>query len=54
MQWELRQQKGLKLRRQMAAAAGKKESTSLSLFLEVSGFEEEQELCTVATQAWAE
>ena len=44
----------LTLRRQMAAAAGKKESTSLSLFLEVCGLDVEEELATVTTQAWAE
>ena len=44
----------LKLRRQMAAAAGKKESTSLSLFLEVYGLDVEEELSTVVAQAWAE
>ena len=43
-----------KLRRQMAAAAGKKESVSLSLFLEVDDLEVEEELSTVATQPWAE
>ena len=44
----------LKLRRQMAAAAGKQSTTSLSLFMETSGFEVEQELFTVATQTWVE
>ena len=39
----------LKLRRQMAAAAGKK-GASLSLFLETYGLEVEQELSTMATQ----
>ena len=43
-----------KLRRQMAAAAGKKESTSLSLFKVVYGLEVEEELSTMATQTWAE
>ena len=38
-----------KLRRQMAAAAGKKSATSRSLFMEV-----EEELSTLATQYWAE
>ena len=38
----------------MAAGAGKKESTLLCLFLEVYGLEAEEELSTVATQAWAE
>ena len=40
----------LKLRRQMAAAAGKKSTTSLSLFMEAV----EKELSTLATQYWAE
>ena len=44
----------LKLRRQMGAAAGKKESASLSLFLEVYGLEVEEELSTMATHSWAE
>ena len=44
----------LKLRRQVAAAAGKKESVSLSLFMEVNNFEVEEELFTVATLAWVE
>ena len=44
----------LKLRRQMAAAAGKKSTTSLSLFMEACGFEVEEELPTLATQYWAE
>ena len=44
----------LNLRGQMAAATGKKESTFLSLFLEVCGLEVEQELATMATQAWIE
>ena len=44
----------LKLRRQMAAAAGKKSTTSLSLFMEAFGFEVEEELSTIATQTWAE
>ena len=39
----------LKLRRQLAAAAGK-ESTSLSFY----GLAVEEELSTMATQAWAE
>ena len=38
----------------MAAGAGKKESTLLSLFLEVYGLEAEEELSTVATHSWAE
>ena len=40
----------LKLRRQMAAAAGKKGTTSLSLFMEAYGLEVEEELSTLATQ----
>ena len=44
----------LKLRRQMAAAAGKKESVSLSPFMEVNNLEVEEELSTVATLDWAE
>ena len=43
-----------KLRRQIAAAPGKKESTSLSLFLEVNDCEVEEELSTKAMPAWAE
>ena len=44
----------LKLRRQMAAAAGKKSTTSLALFMEVFGLEVEEELSILATQHWAE
>ena len=44
----------LKLRRQMAAAAGKKNTTSLSLFMEAYGLEVEEDLSTLATQNWAE
>ena len=40
----------LKLRRQMAAATGKKSTTSLSLFMEAYGFEVEEEFSTWATQ----
>ena len=36
----------------MAAAAGKKSTASLSLFMEACGFEVEEELSTVATQCW--
>ena len=39
----------LKLRRQMAAAAGKKSTTSLSLFMEAHGLEVEDEISTIAT-----
>ena len=38
----------------MAAAAGKKSTTSLSLFMETYGLEVEEELSTIATQYWAE
>ena len=38
----------------MAAAASKKESVSLSLFMEVKNLEVEKELSTMATLAWAE
>ena len=45
----------LKLRRQMAAAAaGKKSTTSLSLFMEAYGLGVEEEVSTLATQYWAE
>ena len=43
-----------KLRRQMAAAAGTKSTTSLSFFMEAFGLEVEEELSTLATQTWAE
>ena len=43
-----------KLRRQMAAAADIKCTTSLSLFMEAYGLEVEEELSTLATQYWAE
>ena len=43
-----------KLRRQMAAAAGKKSTTSLSLFMEACGLEVEEEHSTLATQYWAD
>ena len=36
----------------MAAAAGKKSTTSLSLFMETFGLEVEEELSAVATQFW--
>ena len=38
----------------MAAGAIKKNTTSLSLFMEAFGPEEEEELSTLATQYWAE
>ena len=38
----------------MAAAAGKKSTTSLSLFMEAFGLEVEEELSTMATQTRAE
>ena len=44
----------LKLRRQMAAAAGKSSTISLSLFMDVIGLEVEQALSTLAAQYWAE
>ena len=44
----------LKLRRQMASAAGKKSTTSLSLFMEAFGLVVEEELSPIATQTWAE
>ena len=44
----------LKLVRQMAAAAGKKSTTSLSLFMEAHGLGVEDELSTMAIQYWAE
>ena len=40
----------LKLRRQMAAAACKKSTTPLSLFVEAYGLEVQEELSTLATQ----
>ena len=43
----------LKLRRPMAAATGKKNTTSLSLFMEAYGLDIEEELSTMATQHWA-
>ena len=52
MQWELLPQK--LLRRQVAATAGKKRSTSVSLFLEAYGLAVEAELSTMATPTWAE
>ena len=38
----------------MAAAAGKKSTTSLSYFMEAFGLEVEEDLSTLATQYWAE
>ena len=38
----------------MAAAAGKKGSTSLSLFLGAYGLEVEEDLSFIATQTWTE
>ena len=40
----------LKLRRQMVAAAGRKSTTSLSLFMKAFGIEVEEELSAMATQ----
>ena len=44
----------LKLRRQMAAAAGTKSTTSLPLFMGACGLEVEEELSTMAAQFSAE
>ena len=44
----------LKLRRQMAAAAGKKSATAVSLFMETYGLKVEEERSTIAVQHWAE
>ena len=41
-------------RRHMAAAAGKKSSSSLSLFMAANGLEVEEEISTMPTQHWAE
>ena len=38
----------------MAAAAGKKSTTSLSLFMEAFGLGVEEGLSTMAAQTWAE
>ena len=38
----------------MAAAAGKKSATSLSLFMDAVGLEVEEDLSTLATQYWPE
>ena len=38
----------------MAAAAGEKRTTSLSMFMEEYGLEVKAELSTMATQSWAE
>ena len=38
----------------MAAAAGKKRTTSLSLFMEAYGLDVDKKLSTMATQYWAE
>ena len=44
----------LKLRRQMAAAAGKTSTTPLSLFMEACGLEVKEEPSTLATKFWVE
>ena len=44
----------LKLWREKAAAAGKKKSVSLSLFMDVNNLEVEEELSSMATLAWAD
>ena len=54
MQWRCLPAERLKLRRQMAAAAGEKGTRSLSLFVEAFGLEVEEEISTIVTQAWAE
>ena len=46
--------KRLELRKQMAAAAGKKVSVSLSLFMEIKNLEVEEELSTMPTLSWTE
>ena len=38
----------------MTAAAGKKITTSLSLFMEANGLEVDEKLSTLATQYWSE
>ena len=38
----------------MAAAAGKKSTTSLSLFMEAFGLAVDEDLSALATQYWAE
>ena len=48
--WGVHPTERLKLRRQMAAAAGKKSTTSMSLFMEANGLGQEEELSTLATQ----
>ena len=53
MQWGVTSTERFKLRRQIAAAAGKQSTTSLSLFMEAYGLEVEEELSTMATQYWA-
>ena len=54
LQWDCCGRKILKLRRQMVAAAGKKGSTSLSLFLGAYGPEVEEDLSFIATQTSTE
>ena len=51
---EMSPTKRLNTRRQTAAAAGNKSTTSLSLFMAAYGFEVEEELSTMATQYWTE
>ena len=51
---EIAPREGLKLRRQMAAAAGEKVPVSLSLSMEVNNLQVEEELPTMATCFWAE
>ena len=52
--FEHQRRERLKLRRQMAAAAGKKSTTSLSLFTVAHGLEVDEERSTMDTQFWAE
>ena len=54
MQWRQPPTERFKLGRQMAAGAGKKSTTSLSLFMEAYGLDVEEGLSTLATQYWAE
>ena len=53
-QLALRLQKEVEVEEATAAAAGKKEFVSLSLFMEVDNLECEADLSTVATLFWAE
>ena len=44
----------LEMRRQMAAAVGKKSATTSSLFTEAFGLKAEEDFSTLATKYWAE